>query len=647
MHRPRTTLLGLLVVVLASGGLAFGGCGSSDSESSFDGDAGGTGDTGEPEVIPGLRELIVSPATVELVAGDTNQSQAFTAQGRFVDGSTRDVTALVNWSASPSSILANNGPTAVPVGARGGSAKLSARAGSISGSAVVTVKWTRTVLAPGAPPGSAGRFVGATEDPTLASTLAYPITGSLVPPNIPAAEIQWRPAATTDLFDVAVAGPTLDVHIVTPCTPIGATGGCGLVPDGATWTAITSTLAGEDPASITVRSAAATPGKIGTSASATIQMTSDPIKGGLYYFNTRVVNPGDKPGIFRYDFDTAKVGPFFTQGQCAGCHALSNDGTKMLAPICTDERGCGRPMQLAIVDVATKAVVTPPMPVGDSDTQTWSPDNKFYLTTPQCATISPTAPGACATPGTGLMTLISATTNTVVNTAPTDGAMYPSFSNDGKRVIYAKAGTRRGPLSIQKSSIFTMPFDGAATPPTWGTEMPLVTAGATDFENNFHPSFSPDDQWVVFTRSQCLAGDDPAAGDINANVCDSYNDTTARTWIVNAAGGTPIELATANGAGRNIVSWPKWAPFRGTYKGGQVLWVTVASARDYGLRALHTRDAQDNPAGVTQLWLVGIDVTKAAAGKDPSFAPVWLPFQDVQSSNHIGQWTTKIVGQVN
>ena len=116
---------------------------------------------------------------------------------------------------------------------------------------------------------------------------------------------------------------------------------------------------------------------------------------------------------------------------------------------------------------------------------------------------------------------------------------------------------------------------------------------------------------------------------------------------MSAAGGTPIELATANGTGRNIVSWPMWAPFRGTYKGGQVLWVTVASARDYGLRALHTRDAQDNPAGVTQLWLVGIDVAKAAAGKDPSFAPVWLPFQDVQSSNHIGQWTTKIVGQVN
>ena len=42
----------------------------------------------------------------------------------------------------------------------------------------------------------------------------------------------------------------------------------------------------------------------------------------------------------------------------------------------------------------------------------------------------------------------------------------------------------------------------------------------------------PDDKWVVFSRSHCEAGDDPAAGDINANVCDSYNDTTARSWIV-------------------------------------------------------------------------------------------------------------------
>ncbi|HEY8079345.1 MAG TPA: hypothetical protein VIF62_34680, partial [Labilithrix sp.] len=184
----------------------------------------------------------------------------------------------------------------------------------------------------------------------------------------------------------------------------------------------------------------------------------------------------------------------------------------------------------------------------------------------------------------------------------------------------------------------------------WGAEATLLAAGTTDFENNYHPSFSPDDAWVVFSRSHCEAGDNAGSTDINGNVCDSYNDYTARTWVVSAAGGTPIELAKANGAGRNTVSWPKWSPFKTAYKGGTVYWITVASTRDYGFRATHTHDAAGNPitgGGVTQLWLVAFDPALAAAGKDPGFAPVWLPFQDVASSNHIGQWTTKIVGPVN
>ncbi len=101
------------------------------------------------------------------------------------------------------------------------------------------------------------------------------------------------------------------------------------------------------------------------------------------------------------------------------------------------------------------------------------------------------------------------------------------------------------------------------------------------------------------------------------------------------------ELGVAPGAG-------KWAPFKTTWKGGDAFWITVASARDYGFRALHTYDAAGTPtAGVMQLWLVAFDPQRAAMNQDPSFAPVWLPFQDVSSSNHIGQWATKIVGGVN
>jgi hypothetical protein len=43
-----------------------------------------------------------------------------------------------------------------------------------------------------------------------------------------------------------------------------------------------------------------------------------------------------------------------------------------------------------------------------------------------------------------------------------------------------------------------------------------------------------------------------------------------------------------------------------------------------------------------QLWLAAIDLSKLGAGGDPSYAPAWLPLQDVNDSNHLGFWTQKI-----
>ena len=643
MRGPAFAWIGVLSALGISASIA-AGCGSSRDATFEDIKQPDRGPTGE---FDGLESIEVTPKEADLLAGDTNTSQAFTATGRFKDGSTKDVTASALWRVSKEQLLAMNGATATPTGTRGGITTLSASAGGITGDATVRVKWAKTILQPGAAAGSDLRFKGTTDDAKLAPTVAYPLNGSLLPPNLPPIEVQWKPAAGTDLFDVAFVGTTLDLHLITPCNAIAATGGCGLVIEQNTWTNITATLAGDDPADVIVKGAGATAGISGASSKIATQVTNDDIKGGLYYFTTRA-NAGEKPGIYRYDFKTAKVGSFYTAGQCAGCHALSKDGTKMLAPVCTDARGCGRPLALAVVDVATKQAVSPAMPVGDSDTQTWSPDNKFYITTPSCQTID--ANGACAGFSGGKMTLIDATSSANLGAIPAGaGAMYPSFSNDGKRVVYARGGSYRAPLSIQQASLFTLDFDGTKSPPTWGAEKPLLQAGnAADFENNYHPSFSPDDKWILFTRSFCKAGvDDPGSGDINGNVCDTYNDYTARTWIMSGGGGNAVECARANGDGRNIVSWPKWAPFKSTYKGGDIFWYTVSSTRDYGFRALHDHDAKGNPTnGVQQLWLVGVDPKKVAAGQDPSFAIVWLPFQDVASSNHIGQWTEQIIGDI-
>ena len=48
------------------------------------------------------------------------------------------------------------------------------------------------------------------------------------------------------------------------------------------------------------------------------------------------------------------------------------------------------------------------------------------------------------------------------------------------------------------------------------------------------------------------------------------------------------------------------------------------------------------PLTGTQLWMVAFDPARAAAGMDPSFPAFWLPFQDINSGNHIGQWSTEV-----
>jgi hypothetical protein len=285
--------------------------------------------------------------------------------------------------------------------------------------------------------------------------------------------------------------------------------------------------------------------------------------------------------------------------------------------------------------VATKQFVTPPMPVGDTDTQTWSPDNRWYVTTPSCGTISPNAPFACESYSGGTMMLVDATTNTLAGQVPAGpAALYPSFSNDGKKLVYARGAAYGGPLSITGGSLFALDFTANSASP-WGGEVQLLASGG---ENNYYPSYSPDDTWIVFARSQCDAGEGTGA-------CDSYDDPSARVFVMPASGGTPIELARANGtiageAPKKLDnSWPKWSPFVGSYKSGDVLWLTFSSVRDYGFRT--PVDASNNH--VRQLWLVGFDTARARAGQDPSFAPIWLPFQETTTSNHIGQWTEKVV----
>jgi hypothetical protein len=95
-------------------------------------------------------------------------------------------------------------------------------------------------------------------------------------------------------------------------------------------------------------------------------------------------------------------------------------------------------------------------------------------------------------------------------------------------------------------------------------------------------------------------------------------------------------LAFANSGQGLTNSWARWAPFPQTFgpDNEPVYWVTFSSKRNFGLRG---------GFGQPQLWMAPFFPNRAAAGLDPSGPPFRLPFQAMDSNNHIAQWTERVV----
>ena len=115
-------------------------------------------------------------------------------------------------------------------------------------------------------------------------------------------------------------------------------------------------------------------------------------------------------------------------------------------------------------------------------------------------------------------------------------------------------------------------------------------------------------------------------------------DPDAELWVVKTDGTVgPLKLDAANiGAGLTN-SWARWAPFEGSFgqDAERIYWLTFSSKRDFGVRLVG--------AGRPQIWMTPFFPDRAATGADPTAPAFRLPFQDLNSSNHIAQWTERVV----
>jgi hypothetical protein len=294
-----------------------------------------------------------------------------------------------------------------------------------------------------------------------------------------------------------------------------------------------------------------------------------------------------KPGEPAEEFMTTNQ----TAGRCVACHVLSRDGTKMAI---TYDGGNGA---ATMVDVGTATAQT--------NTSAWN----FGTFTPDGAQFLSVENGGLVVRNYADMAQMAV--------MPTGSAVsHPDLSVDGTKLVYVHPGVTGSDWQFQVGSIFARSYD--PTTMQFGAEQQLVADGA----NNYYPSWSPDGQWILF----------------NKNSAYSYNDPNASLWVVKADGSAPpIELAAANHSPGLTNSWGRWAPFPQTYgaTGEPMFWITVSSKRDFGVRLVGTARPQ--------IWMTPFFPDRAAQGNDPSAKAFRLPFQNLESSNHIAQWTERVV----
>ena len=456
----------------------------------------------------------------------------------------------------------------------------------------------------------------------------------LFPPNVSGIEIHFQPGANNTLFEVSVVGDISNITSYIRCTaPAGITG-CIYTPDPGLWASIARSNAGKSAAVLTVRGTDDSGTSVGASQSIKIQFAKDAIMGGLYYWTT-----SSNGAIMRWDFagTSTAATPYLTQANtdgktCVGCHALSLDGTKLVASAGGQNQG-----HLLLWNVMANIAAQPYPLAQKSQFESWNAGGTQFVG----------VYGDTTKKGPVNLMLFDGTTGAVTQTIDLGGlrADHPDWTKatTGPDTIAFTSVDPTATTTDQKPAtggIDFIQYNGTA----WGAPQVLVPSMLG--LNRYYPAISPDGLLVLYDESTCA--NTPTAGQTPDISCNADTDATATVFLtaLPPADPTPTALVRANqpgvadnGATALTNSFPKWAPFITQLdEFHKIYWFTFSSTRQYGLRnppapATNTGESKKG----TLIWMVGMQA--GIGGADPSFTAFCLPFQDITTSNHIAQWT--------
>lgn len=318
-------------------------------------------------------------------------------------------------------------------------------------------------------------------------------------------------------------------------------------------------------------------GKLLASKPITFHTHSMPAGGAIYYWNTqmmavRVLEQGQKQ-------PTTVPTP---GGMCAGCHSVSPDGSTVAVSHMMGAGMASMSMSLvtaksgqppAWLHPKAKQLLASSFTIAAAFSDEHFNDKERWL-------VVPTSGTAGFIPGpTKLMAvdLMGGKATNLVQGGDLGQQAFPAWSKDGSTVVYASsANVGNGFAASVATALYTVPFNGGQ-----GGKAQVV-AGADDADVfHYYPTFTLDGKYIVYNRAATTGSPCPSSGSSGGPSSGgegTYDNCHAELWMIPATGGNPIRLDLANESLEPLTnSWPTLGIVPGQYH-----WMAFSSRRNYG-----------------------------------------------------------------